>query len=56
MMVISVLLRLHGNWIKSVLLYVKDFLDEGETVKGLLNFNKILKNKSDWLCEYNAIA
>ena len=46
----------YENWIKSGLLYVKDFLDEEGNIDDLRSFDKILKNKSNWLCEYKAIS
>ena len=44
-----------SNWVKSNILYVKDFFDENGMFREPLYFRNILIRKSNWICEYFTI-
>ena len=43
------------NWVKSNILYVKDIFKDDGTLKTLNDYQDILLNKSNWLCEYGVL-
>lgn len=43
------------NWLKSGFLFVKDILDDNGSIRTYASFTNVIKNKSNWLCEYKII-
>lgn len=43
------------NWVKSGILFVKDILDNNGKIRTLESLTNVLKDRSNWLCEYKTI-